>query len=458
VRRHTTIRTTVRWGLVTTSVVSALAAGLGSLLIFRAVALHETETFLDRQAAVAAAIATRAQHFFLGPHGARTFGPRRLLEVTPTGRLGGRVPPALRTVELRPPQLASGHFTDVVRGDTVWVLDPVTLEHHKALRTYAIVLHRSVPSELASALFVLGFTLVAALVAAVVADAYTRRVSSSVRRLATFAEHVSRGDLSPPPASAPLAQAELEDLRGALADMVRSLQRASHRQTAFLLSISHDLRTPLTSIRGFAEAIEDDEIEDPRHAAAIIRREAQRIERLLADLIALAKLESDGFAVTLSPLELEPTLAHLAETARMRGRSRGLACTVEVAEDAIAVVADPERLSQALANVLNNAVKFARSRIAIRAVRRIDVVRIEVDDDGPGIDPALARDLFHRQVSPRPGNDGAVGSGLGLLIVSRLVEGMGGRVGLRSPASAEGGTAIVIELAAAQVGARARAS
>lgn len=446
---RTTTRATVRRGLVTTAVTTALAAGLGALLIFRSVALHETESFLGRQAQIATQVATRAQRFFLGPHGERAFGPRRLLQVGPSGHLLGPVPHDLASVVLRSNQLRPGTIVDVVRGDTVWVLDVVVFSTSRIARTWVVVLHRSVPSELAPALFVVGFTLLAALLAVLVADAYTRRVSSALTSLAKAAEEVSRGQLAADIPPTPFDQAELEELRVAFANMLASLNAASERQTSFLLAISHDLRTPLTSIRGFAEALEDGAV-DAQRAAGVIRQETQRIERLLADLMSLARLERDGFGVTLGEVEIEPLLAHLAETARLAGRPRGLQCNLELGPGASLVIADAERLAQALRNVVDNAVKFAASAITITARRRLDTVRIEVSDDGPGVDPRLLGDLFRRQVAPRPGQNQQIGSGLGLLIVARLVEGMGGRVGIRSPIREQRGTTVVIELATAR--------
>lgn len=448
-RRRPTIRTTLRAGLATTAVTTALAAGVGTLLIFRSVALHENESFLARQASVAANVASRAEHFFLGPHGAHTFGARRLVRLDPSGHLGGPVPAELHGVVLHPPQLVPGHVSFVVRGDTVWALDPVILVDRHAQRTYAVVLHRSLPSELVPALFVVALTLLAALVAILLADAYTRRVSSVVADLAALAERVSRGDLAQAPPSEPIAQRELDDLRQALAEMIASLRSASERQTSFLLAISHDLRTPLTSIRGFAEAIEDGEVVQPAHAASVIQREAQRIERLLADLMSLARLEADGFRVTVTPLDLGDLVEHLAETARLRGRTQGLEVHASLAPDARSVLGDPERLSQALANILDNAVKFARSSIDVIVTRRLESVRIEITDDGPGIPPSVRDQLFSRQVAPRPGRNNEIGSGLGLLIAARLVQAMHGRLGASSPIRSDGGTRIVLELPAA---------
>lgn len=447
-RRRTTIRTTLRAGLATTAVVTALAAGVGTLLIFRSVALHENEGFLERQASVAANVASRAEHFFLGPHGAHTFGARRLLRLDPSGHLGGPVPPELHDVVLHPAQLVPGHVSFVVRGDTVWALDPVILLDHHAQRTYAVVLHRSLPSELVPALFVVVLTLLAALVSVYVADAYTRRVSSVVADLASLAERVSRGDLAQAPPSGPIAQRELDGLRQSLSDMIASLRAASERQTSFLLAISHDLRTPLTSIRGFAEAIEDGEVADPAHAASVIQREAQRIERLLADLMSLARLEADGFRVTVVPVDLGDLVEHLTETARLRGRTQGLEVRARLAADARQALGDAERLSQALANILDNAVKFASSAVDVVVSRRLEHVRIEVTDDGPGIPPLLREQLFERQVAPRPGRNNEIGSGLGLLIAARLVQAMQGRLGVRSPVGSDGGTCVVLELPA----------
>src|SRR5262249_10956155 len=159
---------------------------------------------------------------------------------------------------------------------------------------------------------------------------------------------------------------------------------------AFLLSVSHDLRTPLTSIKGYAEAIADGTVEGQEariRAARVIESESRRLERLVADLLDLARLDTHEFSLTPRPIDAHPvgdtTVAAFLPTARDCG------VTLDVAPgDPVTADADPERLGQIVANLVENALRYAAGAVHVDVGRVDGDVEVRVDDDGPGIPDA----------------------------------------------------------------------
>jgi two-component system sensor histidine kinase BaeS len=228
---------------------------------------------------------------------------------------------------------------------------------------------------------------------------------------------------------------ELAELGVAFNEMSGELAQARQAQARFLESVSHELRTPLTSIRGYAEGLEEQAVA-PAEAARIIETEAGRLERLVADLLDLARLGRADFAVAREAVDLGDVVRHAVE--RHLPQAREL--SVELAGSATADAwgqADADRILQAVSNLIENSLRLtpAGGSVLVRAGPGEIVVR----DTGPGlaaddIPRAFERFYLHgRYRSERP-----VGSGLGLAIVRELVAAMGGSVAAAVP---EGGGA-----------------
>lgn len=253
-----------------------------------------------------------------------------------------------------------------------------------------------------------------------------RHLSRPIREVTGATQEIAAGRLATR-VSAPTAARndELGELAQHVNDMAASLERSRTLEQQFLLSVSHDLRTPLTSIRGYAEAIEDG-AGDPSKAAGIIRSEARRLERLVADLLDLAKLQSRSFSLDMRRLDLSAAVSTAVNGA---AGSRPEVEFHAVATAPVTVVADADRIGQVLANLVENAGKYARSKVLVSARAEREWGVVTVDDDGPGI---AAHDLPHvferlyvaRHAPERREN----ASGLGLAIVSELVHAMGGQV------------------------------
>jgi len=248
-------------------------------------------------------------------------------------------------------------------------------------------------------------------------------VESTARVLAS-------GDLSARVALGDRTEDEIAEVANALNVMAAQLEAARGSERAFLLSVSHDLRTPLTSIRGYAEALADGTLdgEDPearRRAADVIMSEARRLERLVRDLLDLSRLDSHQFSLHPQTVDAGVVVRDAVEAFRPQADDLGIALTVANGE--VAADLDPERLGQIVANLVENALKYARSAVDV-AVAPVapDAVEVTVADDGPGI-PTDAGDLvFERLYTGRDGPGRSIGTGLGLAIVRELAATMGG--------------------------------
>lgn len=278
--------------------------------------------------------------------------------------------------------------------------------------------------------------------AAIVALRLAKRLSRPVREASAAAQQIAAGQLAvrlAPPE--PGRHDELSELTNSINTLAANLERSRAVEQQFLLSVSHDLRTPLTSIRGYAEALVDGRGE-PARAGAVMLGEARRLERLVGDLLDLAKLQARSFSLQAEPVDLVRLAADVADGARPDATERGVAVVVRSAVPAT-VRADPDRLAQVVANLVENAVKFARTRVEVA----VEPGALFVDDDGPGIPDDDLPHVFERLYVARHALERREsGSGLGLAIVKELIEAMGGTVS--AGASPLGGARLSVRLPA----------
>ncbi len=279
-----------------------------------------------------------------------------------------------------------------------------------------------------------------ALIAGIVSWLLARRLTGPIRALAEATRRLSAGDSD---VAVPAAgEDELSELGRSFNRMASDLASAREAQRRFLESVSHELKTPLTSIRGYAEGLADGAIGQAQ-AASVIGEEAGRLERLVNDLLDLARLQRAGFRI--EPVDVD--LCEIVALVRRRyaARAAALGISLEAAGDAPApAVADPDRLVQALSNLVENALRVTPSggRVTLAA----SPGTVVVSDTGPGIaeedlPSAFERFyLYERHRSERP-----VGSGLGLAIVRELAHQMGG--GIRVASEPQAGTAFTLTLA-----------
>jgi signal transduction histidine kinase len=266
----------------------------------------------------------------------------------------------------------------------------------------------------------------AALLAAVVAALLARRLTAPLRRLGAAAGELAAGGRPEP--VPPEGTEELDELAAAFNGMSDQLALARDAERAVLLSVSHDLRTPLTSIRGYAEGIEDGTVE-PREAAAVVRREAGRLQRLVGDLLALARLRQGVLEVRREPVDLAAVAREAVEGMRPRAGEAGVEMRIE--GGAAAVVADHGRTLQVVSNLLDNAIRVSPAGAEVTLA--VAPGTITVRDRGPGIPETEIPRAFERfHLRSRAGNGSNEGAGLGLAIVRELTEAMGGAVGVEN--------------------------
>jgi len=269
--------------------------------------------------------------------------------------------------------------------------------------------------------------LVSGALAALAAFLLARRIARPVHRVAEAARSLARGT-RPKPLPVEGA-AELATLAVAFNDLDEQLVRAREAEKSFLLSISHELKTPLTAIRGYAEALQDGAL-DPEDVAATVVVEAARLERLVGDLLDLARMNRTDFSVHSSEIDL----AEVAEDAVRRYEQQadvfGLSLVV-AADGPSPAIADADRLLQVVSNLVENALRLTPRGGEVRVVAAPGELRVE--DTGPGLELEDRERAFERfYLHERYGRERPVGTGLGLAIVKELTEAMGGTVEVTS--------------------------
>ena len=287
-----------------------------------------------------------------------------------------------------------------------------------------VVVAREVPlvPERTARWFVLASA--AALAAAIATGVVTaRRLVRPLRGVEDATRRIAEGDFA---ARVDVAErGEAGRLAASVNTMAETLERSRQLERNFLLSVSHDLRTPLTSIRGWAEALRDGATEDATRAAGIIESETRRLERLVADLLELANLEAQQLSLHPAPVDVADLVATTAEGFRPAFDDAGVVLDV-VTSEPVPLTVDGDRLAQVVANLVENALKFAEHRVTVSTTTANGHVTIDVVDDGRGIAPQDAPRVFERlYAGGRPPRRNA-GTGLGLAIVAELVGAMHG--------------------------------
>jgi two-component system OmpR family sensor kinase len=334
------------------------------------------------------------------------------------------LPNGVRPADLDPESLAVGRVQSGSRGAIVWVAQPLNSTPEGTL---VLVATRRIGVFAVGRLG--GILLVAAVAAAAVAVAVSlwlvRRLTRPLQAMERTARAIAGGDLD---ARVGLPGTDVDDelaaVGRAIDTMAAELSRHRSLERAFLMSISHDLRTPLTSIRGYAEAVAEGAADDEasrRRAAVIIEAEARRLERLVADLLELARLDAREFSLHPGPVDAGEVARHAALALQPAAQEAGVRLVVgevDGREPAAVAMADPERLAQVVANLVENALKYAATTVEVgyRERRRRRWARHRPRRPAPGLRAALhlappARP--ERRDRPGPGHRPGTGDGDG---------------------------------------------
>jgi two-component system OmpR family sensor kinase len=298
----------------------------------------------------------------------------------------------------------------------------------------------------AALLLRISLALLAGLVIAVVVGVVAaRRITRPLRRVAEAAERLGAGDRD---VSLPVdGPAEVVGIAEAINVLARELSASESRQRDFLLSVSHELRTPLTAIRGYAEALADGVVTDAARTGVVIGEESARLDRLVTDLLDLARLRADTFRVTNAPVDLVHLIQDAGHVWADRSARVGVVVHVEVGVRALSVVTDGVRIRQIVDNLAENSLRVTPAGKAIVLALRAEPgwVVVEVRDAGPGLTTQDCVEAFVPGVlHERYRGIRAGGSGLGLALVARLAELLGGEAS--AGIAPEGGARFTVRL------------
>jgi signal transduction histidine kinase len=294
---------------------------------------------------------------------------------------------------------------------------------------------------------------IASLVALALAVLVARSIALPLQKMAVVAQGIARGDYAQTaPVSGP---DEVRALGQSLNQMSTQVQVTQQAQRDFLANVSHELKTPLTSIQGFAQAMLDGAADSPQaiqRSANIIYAEADRLRRLVEGLLDLARLDVGLRALTRAPLDLRLVLAAVVEKFGLRAKEKGVTLRGELPPTLPAMVGDADRLAQVFTNLLDNALKHtpAGGSVALSAATVPGGVEIAVTDTGPGIPPEDLQRVFERfyQVDKSRVRPTGGGVGLGLTITQEIVEAHGGSIRVESVVGL--GTKFIVQLPPAQ--------
>ncbi len=286
-------------------------------------------------------------------------------------------------------------------------------------------------AELAPRLLLAGL---AALVAGVLISLLvTRSLYRPIKRLTDASERMSAGDYAQ---RVPVEGAEeLAELASSFNKMASETQRSRQVLRDFVANVSHELKTPLTSIRGFVQALSDGTVSDEEERAKalnIVDTEARRLQGLVAQLLDLSRMEAGQIAMARQDVDLPELVRRALETFALRAEEKGLILDSTVAGSPV-VTGDPDRLEQLLGNLLDNAIKYAPAggQVVVAVWQNGDWAAFSVTDNGPGIPAAQLPVVFERFYTSH-GSSG--GTGLGLAIAREIARAHGGDITATSQA------------------------
>jgi signal transduction histidine kinase len=350
-------------------------------------------------------------------------------------------------VDLDHDTLDSGtQFTRSSTGELV-VITPTEISVRNTDVTLLVALAREAPIvRLADQfggmlLIIVGIGLLSALLARLL----SRSVANRLEPLAAASRDLADGDLS---ARVPdLEDPELNEVASAFNEMAEELEASQVRERDFILGIGHDLRTPLTTIGGYAEALEAGEFDpgDIERIGGVLGVQSRQLSRLIEDLSTLAHMEQPEFSLRTEEVDVGAHVREVVEGFGRHAKEIGVRLSIETAEGLV-LDTDPDRVGQIAQNLVENAMRYTPETGTVTVVvhQEDSAVVIEVADTGIGITPEDLPHIFDRHYVGKQRQLRNEGSGLGLSIVKGLVEQMGGEV---SAQSAPGkGTTITVSL------------
>lgn len=272
-------------------------------------------------------------------------------------------------------------------------------------------------------LILISIMVIGALIAIWLASRLSARVTRPVDELCRLTEEIGSGEFPVPSRVHKDDILELYILKESIGDMSARLKGYDKAQKAFLQNASHELKTPLMSIQGYAEGVMSGVVPDVKHAAQIIHSESKRLGDLVEELLTLSRIESQTYMMEFVQLDLGNILKEYVQ------RLGGLAAKQEreiklvLPDKPMVVAADDTLLSQAVINTVSNCLRYARKAVVITLNEKNNYAVIRITDDGDGIAEEDLQHIFERFYKGKGGN-----YGLGLAIAKSAVECMGGSI------------------------------
>ena len=261
-------------------------------------------------------------------------------------------------------------------------------------------------------------------------------ITSPLQRMAQGARAVSSGEFQLIPLKGP---GEVQTLAQAFNEMGEKVQASQRSQRDFIANVSHDLKTPLTSIQGFAQAILDGTADDPadlQQATQVIYDEAGRMHRMVLDLLELARLDSGVVSFERTRLDLAQVLGSVVEKFTPQARQAQVDLQLVASKDLPVLVADHDRLAQVFTNLVENAIKYTPpgGQALVSAQCDGDWFEVSVADTGPGIPEDELPRIFERfyQTDKSRSRGSRSGVGLGLAIAREIVQLHGGEISVHN--------------------------
>lgn len=294
-----------------------------------------------------------------------------------------------------------------------------------------------------SILIALGLAVAAASLTALTVGLFvTRRVLRPIQAMAGAAELISGGNYGTRISPAGLGS-EFTSLERAFNDMAATLAATERTRAEILRDLAHEFRTPLTTVRGYSEAMADGVLTADAHTWHIIEAEVARMERLVHDIALVSSAEERHLHLERKDMSAAELVRDAVSAADATFELQGVRLTAQVDEGSLVVSVDDHRIQEVLANLLDNALRHTPSggEVRVTAKRQQDQVELAVSDTGEGIGAEhLPRvfERFYRAGEGRSRDQG--GTGIGLAIARALVEAHGGHIQARSPGPGKGST------------------
>jgi two-component system, OmpR family, phosphate regulon sensor histidine kinase PhoR len=260
-------------------------------------------------------------------------------------------------------------------------------------------------------------------------------------------EHIAKGDfqvrLNPPLKGNVFAS----ELAKSVNQMALELNQMEHLRQEFISNVSHEIQSPLTSIRGFAQALHDEQLsaEDRQHYLTIIETESTRLSRMTDNMLKLASLESEYVMVELKPYRLDKQIRILILACEPQWTSKTL--DMDVVLEEVVISADEDLLGQVWSNLLHNSIKFTPrgGKVCVEVHRQGNYIECRITDTGIGIPEEAQAHVFERFYKADQSRERShEGSGLGLAIAKKIVELHQGTIGVVSQPGA--GTTLIVSL------------